>query len=155
MEKTHSEMKLSKFKRVCVFCGSSLAIRQSTKILPLNLAMNCWVARNIDLVYGRGSIGLMGLLSLIAESFPRHSWLERYLTGETVGEVKATTKKQSYCKELFATEYALQRICNGPDIATQNPLQTVAKIWRPPKTKGAKLLQRIIRCNLQHIVATD
>ncbi|KAL5069067.1 hypothetical protein RYX36_019954, partial [Vicia faba] len=54
------------------------------------------VSRNIDLVYGGGSIGLMGLVSQAVYDGGRHvigvipkTLMPRELTGETVGEVKA------------------------------------------------------------------
>ncbi|GKB62598.1 zinc finger, CCHC-type containing protein [Tanacetum coccineum] len=54
------------------------------------------VSRNIDLVYGGGSIGLMGLVSQAVHDGGRHvigvipkTLMPRELTGETVGEVKA------------------------------------------------------------------
>lgn len=54
------------------------------------------MSRNIDLVYGGGSIGLMGLVSQAVHDGGRHvigvipkTLMPRELTGETVGEVKA------------------------------------------------------------------
>ncbi|KAL3597821.1 hypothetical protein D5086_009458 [Populus alba] len=54
------------------------------------------VSRNIDLVYGGGSIGLMGLISQAVFEGGRHvigvipkTLMPREITGETVGEVKA------------------------------------------------------------------
>ncbi|KAL9318162.1 hypothetical protein ACSQ67_014679 [Phaseolus vulgaris] len=84
---THGEIRVSKFKRVCVFCGSSPGKREAIKMLPLSLAMNWYiynsimllcfscpylVSRNIDLVYGGGSIGLMGLVSQAVHDGGRH-----------------------------------------------------------------------------------
>jgi uncharacterized protein (TIGR00730 family) len=50
------------FKRICVFCGSNLGIgpvyRDAAVILGKMLA-----ARGIELVYGGGNIGLMGVLA--------------------------------------------------------------------------------------------
>ncbi|GJN27018.1 hypothetical protein PR202_gb14994 [Eleusine coracana subsp. coracana] len=53
------------------------------------------VARNIDLVYGGGSVGLMGLVSRAVYNGGRHvigvipkTLMPREITGETVGEVK-------------------------------------------------------------------
>ncbi|KZV20098.1 hypothetical protein F511_00955 [Dorcoceras hygrometricum] len=62
------------FKRVCVFCGSSTGKRDSYREAALELGKEL-VSNNLDLVYGGGSIGLMGIVS--AE-----------LTGETIGEVR-------------------------------------------------------------------
>ncbi|XP_059626794.1 cytokinin riboside 5'-monophosphate phosphoribohydrolase LOG1-like isoform X1 [Cornus florida] len=98
------EMKLSKFKRICVFCGSSPGKKSSYKDAAIELGrelvtpLNCFmkVSRNIDLVYGGGSIGLMGLISQAVYDGGRHvigvipkTLMPREITGETVGEVKA------------------------------------------------------------------
>ncbi|KAJ1430294.1 LOG family [Sesbania bispinosa] len=52
----------SKFKRVCVFCGSNSGNRKVFSDAAIQLG-NELVKRNIDLVYGGGSVGLMGLIS--------------------------------------------------------------------------------------------
>ncbi|MBA0607682.1 hypothetical protein Godav_019952 [Gossypium davidsonii] len=52
----------SRFKRVCVFCGSSTGKRKCYRDAAVELAQEL-VARRLDLVYGGGSIGLMGLVS--------------------------------------------------------------------------------------------
>ncbi|WRX33634.1 LOG family - like 10 [Theobroma cacao] len=52
----------SKFKRVCVFCGSNSGHRQVFSDAALELG-NELVERKINLVYGGGSVGLMGLIS--------------------------------------------------------------------------------------------
>jgi len=88
-------MKQSKFKRVCVFCGSSPGKKSSYKDAAIELGREL-VSRNIDLVYGGGSIGLMGLISQAVYDGGRHvlgvipkTLMPREITGETVGEVKA------------------------------------------------------------------
>lgn len=88
MEVKNDAVKLSKsrFKRVCVFCGSSTGKRDCYRDAAIELAHELvilikfrfslvgfvWdfdlcvcvkVARRLDLVYGGGSIGLMGLVS--------------------------------------------------------------------------------------------
>ncbi|KAJ4822281.1 Cytokinin riboside 5'-monophosphate phosphoribohydrolase log1 [Turnera subulata] len=89
------EMNQSKFKRVCVFCGSSPGKKTSYKDAAIELGKEL-VSRNIDLVYGGGSIGLMGLISQAVYDGGRHvigvipkTLMPREITGETVGEVKA------------------------------------------------------------------
>uniref|UniRef100_A0A0A0KD03 cytokinin riboside 5'-monophosphate phosphoribohydrolase n=1 Tax=Cucumis sativus TaxID=3659 RepID=A0A0A0KD03_CUCSA len=52
----------SRFKRVCVFCGSSSGKRNCYREAAVELAREL-VSRRLDLVYGGGSIGLMGLVS--------------------------------------------------------------------------------------------
>ncbi|KAA3489535.1 Cytokinin riboside 5'-monophosphate phosphoribohydrolase LOG1-like protein [Gossypium australe] len=66
------EMKPSKFKRICVFCGSSPGKKSSYKEATIELGREL-VSRNIDLVYGGGSIGLMGLISQAVFDGGRHS----------------------------------------------------------------------------------
>ncbi|KAL8529143.1 hypothetical protein ACS0TY_006559 [Phlomoides rotata] len=50
------------FKRVCVFCGSNLGYRKIFSDAALDLGQEL-VKRKMDLVYGGGSVGLMGLVS--------------------------------------------------------------------------------------------
>ncbi|XP_028206389.1 cytokinin riboside 5'-monophosphate phosphoribohydrolase LOG3-like [Glycine soja] len=59
---TQSEMRHSKFKRICGFYGSSPDKKSTYQDAAIELG-NELVSRNIDLVYGGGSIGLMGLVS--------------------------------------------------------------------------------------------
>ncbi|GAV75879.1 Lysine_decarbox domain-containing protein [Cephalotus follicularis] len=89
------EMKPSKFKRICVFCGSSPGKKSSYKDAAIELGREL-VSRDIDLVYGGGSVGLMGLISQAVYNGGRHvigvipkTLMPREITGETVGEVKA------------------------------------------------------------------
>ncbi|CAI0469054.1 unnamed protein product [Linum tenue] len=102
----------SRFKRVCVFCGSSVGKRNCYKDAAIDLAEEL-VARRLDLVYGGGSIGLMGLVSQAVHRgggnvlgiIPR-TLMCKEITGETVGEVrpvadmhqrKAEMARQSDC----------------------------------------------------------
>ncbi|WVZ00168.1 hypothetical protein V8G54_026237 [Vigna mungo] len=90
MEK-ETEMKQSKFKRICVFCGSSPGNKTTYKDAAIELGRELVqktrailfthilvlfgtekVSRNIDLVYGGGSIGLMGLISQAVYEGGRH-----------------------------------------------------------------------------------
>ncbi|XP_016459425.1 cytokinin riboside 5'-monophosphate phosphoribohydrolase LOG1 [Nicotiana tabacum] len=89
------KMKQSKFKKICVFCGSSPGKKNIYKEAAIELGREL-VSRNIDLVYGGGSIGLMGLVSQAVYNGGRHvlgvipkTLMPREITGETVGEVKA------------------------------------------------------------------
>ncbi|KAK9142305.1 hypothetical protein Syun_011705 [Stephania yunnanensis] len=52
----------TKFNTICVFCGSSSGNRKVFSDAALDLG-NELVKRRIDLVYGGGSVGLMGLIS--------------------------------------------------------------------------------------------
>ncbi|KAJ6840465.1 cytokinin riboside 5'-monophosphate phosphoribohydrolase LOG1-like [Iris pallida] len=92
----------SRFKRVCVFCGSSPGNKPTYQHSAVQLGHEL-VERNIDLVYGGGSIGLMGLVSQAVHDGGRHvlglyqcrvipkTLMPREITGETIGEVRAVT----------------------------------------------------------------
>ncbi|XP_023554615.1 cytokinin riboside 5'-monophosphate phosphoribohydrolase LOG5-like isoform X2 [Cucurbita pepo subsp. pepo] len=87
-------MAKSRFKRVCVFCGSSTGKRNCYRDAAIELAQEL-VSRRLDLVYGGGSIGLMGLVSQAVHRGGRkvigiipRTLMNKELTGETVGEVK-------------------------------------------------------------------
>ncbi|KAF2322647.1 hypothetical protein GH714_026522 [Hevea brasiliensis] len=88
------KMVKSRFKRVCVFCGSSTGKRDCYRDAAIELAQEL-VERRLDLVYGGGSIGLMGLVSQAVHQgggnvlgiIPR-TLMSKEITGETVGEVK-------------------------------------------------------------------
>ncbi|KAJ4702242.1 Cytokinin riboside 5'-monophosphate phosphoribohydrolase [Melia azedarach] len=85
----------SRFKRVCVFCGSSTGKRNCYRDAALELGQEL-VSRKLDLVYGGGSVGLMGLVSqevhrgggYVLGIIPK-TLMNKEITGETVGEVKA------------------------------------------------------------------
>lgn len=87
-------VKSSRFKRICVFCGSSPGKNPNYRHAAIQLG-NQLVERNIDLVYGGGSIGLMGLVSQAVYDGGRHvmgvipfSLMPKEITGETIGEVR-------------------------------------------------------------------
>ncbi|XP_068661939.1 cytokinin riboside 5'-monophosphate phosphoribohydrolase LOG7-like [Aristolochia californica] len=91
------EERKSRFKRICVFCGSSPGKKSSYQEAAVQLG-NELVERRIDLVYGGGSVGLMGLVSQAVHDGGRHvlgvipkTLMPREITGETVGEVRAVT----------------------------------------------------------------
>ncbi|XP_062020360.1 cytokinin riboside 5'-monophosphate phosphoribohydrolase LOG8 [Rosa rugosa] len=84
----------SKFKRICVFCGSNSGHRQVFSDAALELG-NELVKRKIDLVYGGGNVGLMGLVSQTVFDGGCHvlgvipkALMPREISGETVGEVR-------------------------------------------------------------------
>ncbi|KAF3328250.1 carboxy-lyase [Carex littledalei] len=97
------EEKRSRFHRICVYCGSAKGRKSSYQEAAIELGKEL-VERGIDLVYGGGSIGLMGLVSHAVHDGGRHvigsvrfqlmidvatSVLQ--VTGEPVGEVKAVS----------------------------------------------------------------
>ncbi|XP_021848487.1 cytokinin riboside 5'-monophosphate phosphoribohydrolase LOG5 [Spinacia oleracea] len=88
------EASSSRFKSVCVFCGSSTGKRDSYREAAIELGQEL-VAKKLDLVYGGGSIGLMGLVSQTVHQgggrvigiMPK-TLMGKELTGETVGELR-------------------------------------------------------------------
>ncbi|TYH76941.1 hypothetical protein ES332_D04G120500v1 [Gossypium tomentosum] len=87
----------SRFERICVFCGSSSGKKASYQEAAAQLGKEL-VERRIDLVYGGGSVGLMGLVSQAVHDGGRHvlgvipkTLMPREITGETVGEVRAVS----------------------------------------------------------------
>ncbi|ESQ53590.1 hypothetical protein EUTSA_v10026256mg [Eutrema salsugineum] len=88
------EIVKSRFKRVCVFCGSSSGNRDCYRDAAIDLAQEL-VARRLNLVYGGGSIGLMGLVSQAVHEAGGHvlgviprTLMDKEITGETFGEVR-------------------------------------------------------------------
>ncbi|PIN25732.1 hypothetical protein CDL12_01526 [Handroanthus impetiginosus] len=91
MEEKHVK---SRFKRVCVYSGSSNGKRDCYKKAALELGQEL-VARKLDLVYGGGSVGLMGLVARTVHQGGGHvlgiiprALIGRERIGEGVGEVK-------------------------------------------------------------------
>ncbi|XXG48374.1 hypothetical protein AAC387_Pa02g2844 [Persea americana] len=87
----------SKFKRICVFCGSSSGNRSVFSDAALDLGHEL-VKRKIDLVYGGGSVGLMGLISRTVYEGGCHvlgviptALMPLEISGETVGELKSVS----------------------------------------------------------------
>ncbi|PIN26709.1 hypothetical protein CDL12_00535 [Handroanthus impetiginosus] len=70
------EEKRSRFKKICVFCGSSSGKKPSYQEAAVELRKEL-VERRIDLVHGGGSVGLMGLVSQAVHDGGRHvlGWL--------------------------------------------------------------------------------
>ncbi|XP_057524779.1 cytokinin riboside 5'-monophosphate phosphoribohydrolase LOG8 [Amaranthus tricolor] len=84
----------TKFKRVCVFCGSNPGNRQVFSDAAIELG-NELVKRKMDLVYGGGSVGLMGLISRRVFNGGCHvlgvipkALMPYEISGESVGEVR-------------------------------------------------------------------
>ncbi|RLN23756.1 carboxy-lyase [Panicum miliaceum] len=61
----------SRFQRICVYCGSAKGRKPSYQDAAVELGKEL-VERGIDLVYGGGSIGLMGLVSHAVHDGGRH-----------------------------------------------------------------------------------
>lgn len=87
----------SKFNKICVFCGSNSGNKTVFSDAALDLG-NELVKRRIDLVYGGGSVGLMGLISQtvydggcdVIGVIPQ-ALMPLEISGETVGEVKVVS----------------------------------------------------------------
>ncbi|KAF0926494.1 hypothetical protein E2562_025985 [Oryza meyeriana var. granulata] len=83
----------SRFGTICVFCGSNAGRRKVFGDAALDLGHEL-VRRGIDLVYGGGSIGLMGLIARtvlggsrrVVGVIPR-TLMPVEISGESVGEV--------------------------------------------------------------------
>ncbi|CAI0462673.1 unnamed protein product [Linum tenue] len=87
----------SRFKRICVFCGSSSGKKATYQEAAVELGQEL-VERRIDLVYGGGSVGLMGLVSQAVHDGGRHvlGLMKKLgfglqITGQSVGEVRAVS----------------------------------------------------------------
>ncbi|KAK9284099.1 hypothetical protein L1049_012359 [Liquidambar formosana] len=83
--------KKGRFKRICVFCGSRAGYKSTFSDAALDLG-KLLVERKIDLVYGGGSVGLMGLISQTVFNGGCHVLGPRLnynlqISGETIGEV--------------------------------------------------------------------
>ncbi|CAH8363155.1 unnamed protein product [Eruca vesicaria subsp. sativa] len=86
--------KNQRFRKVCVFCGSNSGHRDVFSHAAIELG-NELVKRKIDLVYGGGSFGLMGLISRRVSEGGCHvlgiipkALMPIEISGETAGEVR-------------------------------------------------------------------
>ncbi|KAJ4806971.1 Cytokinin riboside 5'-monophosphate phosphoribohydrolase [Rhynchospora pubera] len=84
----------AKFGKICVFCGSNPGHRKVFSDAALELGQEM-VKRKINLVYGGGSVGLMGLISQTVHDGGCHvlgvipkALMPIEISGESVGEVK-------------------------------------------------------------------
>ncbi|KAL0379876.1 UNVERIFIED_CONTAM: putative cytokinin riboside 5'-monophosphate phosphoribohydrolase LOGL10 [Sesamum angustifolium] len=85
----------SRFKRICVFCGSRKGHKSSFAHAALHLGKQL-AERKIDLVYGGGSVGLMGLVSKtvfdggchVLGVIPKALMTQEMICGESVGELR-------------------------------------------------------------------
>ncbi|KAG6435820.1 hypothetical protein SASPL_100697 [Salvia splendens] len=103
-EKKGSE---SRFNRVSVFCGSSTGNKDCYRDAALQLGQEL-VSRKIDLVYGGGSVGLMGVISKEVHAGGRHVLgviptvlMSKEIIGETVGEVCRVANMHDRKAEMF------------------------------------------------------
>ncbi|KAL0464435.1 UNVERIFIED_CONTAM: Cytokinin riboside 5'-monophosphate phosphoribohydrolase LOG8 [Sesamum latifolium] len=94
MEDVEEGTSRSRFKRICVFCGSRKGHKPSFTHAALHLGKQL-VERKIDLVYGGGSVGLMGLVSKTVFDGGCHvlgvipkALMTHEISGESVGELR-------------------------------------------------------------------
>lgn len=94
MESNNNNRSSNNFKKICVFCGSNSGYRKVFSDAALELGKEL-VSRKIDLVYGGGSVGLMGLISKTVYDGGCHvlgvipqALVPIEISGESVGDVK-------------------------------------------------------------------
>ncbi|CAM0878194.1 unnamed protein product [Alopecurus aequalis] len=109
----------SRFRRMCVFCGSSPGKKLSYQLAAVQLGQQL-VERGIGLVYGGGSVGLMGLLSHAVHSgggrvigVVPEAVLPSKLIGETPGEVKAVSGMHQRKAEMARSSDAFVALPGG------------------------------------------
>ncbi|KAJ6816069.1 cytokinin riboside 5'-monophosphate phosphoribohydrolase LOG1-like [Iris pallida] len=95
-----------RFRRICVFCGSRSGNKPSFSHAALELG-KLLVERKIDLVYGGGSGGLMGLVSQTVFDGGCHvlgvipnALLPHEISGDTIGEVKTVADMHERKSEM-------------------------------------------------------
>uniref|UniRef100_A0A0D3AHL0 cytokinin riboside 5'-monophosphate phosphoribohydrolase n=1 Tax=Brassica oleracea var. oleracea TaxID=109376 RepID=A0A0D3AHL0_BRAOL len=115
MTKEHS----SRFKSICVFCGSSNGKKVSYQDAAIDLGKEL-VAKKVDLVYGGGSIGLMGLVSQAVHDGGRHVigvipklLMLQEITGETIGEVREVADMHQRKAEMAKSSDAFIALPGG------------------------------------------
>ncbi|KAK4748933.1 hypothetical protein SAY87_015519 [Trapa incisa] len=93
-ERCEGKAKISRFNRICVFCGSRAGHKSVFSHAAIQLG-NLLVEKEINLVYGGGSAGLMGLISETVYRGGCHvlgvipsALLPPEISGQTNGEVK-------------------------------------------------------------------
>ncbi|MFS7893329.1 putative LOG family protein [Helianthus anomalus] len=96
----------SRFKSVCVFCGSSTGKRDCYRDAAHELGQEL-VKKKLSLVYGGGSVGLMGIVSQEVHNGGGHvlgiipkTLMCKEITGETVGEVRAVSNMHQRKAEM-------------------------------------------------------
>ncbi|KAJ3679823.1 hypothetical protein LUZ60_016101 [Juncus effusus] len=105
-DQVHKRSSSSRFRRICVFCGSSPGKKDSYQLAAIQLGHEL-VERKIDLVYGGGSVGLMGLVSTAVYTGGRHvlgvvprTIMPREIIGDTVGEVRSVSNMHQRKAEM-------------------------------------------------------
>lgn len=96
----------SRFRRVCVFCGSRTGYKSTFSEAALQLGQ-LLVEKKLDLIYGGGSVGLMGLISSTVSNGGCHvlgvipkALMPAEISGQTFGEVKTVADMHQRKSEM-------------------------------------------------------
>lgn len=95
-----------RFGKICVFCGSRVGYKSSFSDATLQLGKHL-VEKKIDLIYGGGSVGLMGLISQTVYNggckvlgiIPK-ALLSHEISGKTIGETKVVADMHERKSEM-------------------------------------------------------
>ncbi|XP_058072722.1 probable cytokinin riboside 5'-monophosphate phosphoribohydrolase LOGL10 [Magnolia sinica] len=105
-EKAGASERRSRFRRICVFCGSRPGYSPAFSDAALELGKQL-VERKINLVYGGGSVGLMGLISQTVFNGGCHvlgvipkALLPHEISGEAIGEVRTVADMHERKSEM-------------------------------------------------------
>ncbi|KAJ4724038.1 Cytokinin riboside 5'-monophosphate phosphoribohydrolase [Melia azedarach] len=111
--------KMGKLKRVCVFCGSNSGHKKIFSEAALDLG-RLLVEKKMDLVYGGGSVGLMGLVSQTVFDGGSHvlgiiprALVPIEISGRTVGEVVIVSDMHERKAEMFRRSDAFIALPGG------------------------------------------
>ncbi|XP_059277206.1 cytokinin riboside 5'-monophosphate phosphoribohydrolase LOG8-like [Lycium ferocissimum] len=109
----------SNFKKICVFCGSNPGHRKVFSDAAIDLGIEL-VNRKIDLVYGGGSVGLMGLISQRVYKGGCHvlgvipkALVPVEISGESVGDVKIVSDMHERKAEMASQADAFIALPGG------------------------------------------
>ncbi|CAN6346020.1 unnamed protein product [Urochloa humidicola] len=109
----------SRFRTVCVFCGSSAGHRKVYADAALKLGHEL-VRRGINLVYGGGSIGLMGVIARTVDAGGCHvlgvipkALMPVEISGESIGEVKVVADMHQRKAEMARQSEAFIALPGG------------------------------------------
>ncbi|GFQ00327.1 cytokinin riboside 5'-monophosphate phosphoribohydrolase log8 [Phtheirospermum japonicum] len=110
---------ISKFNQICVFCGSHLGQRRTYSDAAIDLG-NELVNRKINLVYGGGNIGLMGLIYQRVYDCGCHvlgvipkALVPVEISGKTVGDVKIVADMHEHKAEMARVAEAFIALPGG------------------------------------------
>ncbi|KAG2626091.1 probable cytokinin riboside 5'-monophosphate phosphoribohydrolase LOGL7 isoform X2 [Panicum virgatum] len=108
-----------RFRTICVFCGSSAGHRKVFADAALELGHEL-VRRGISLVYGGGSIGLMGVIARTVRDGGYHvlgvipkALMPIEISGESVGEVKVVADMHQRKAEMARQSEAFIALPGG------------------------------------------